>query len=122
MKTIQVKFNVNPALYSYIYALDEPIKVGDIVVVDSPISGRLELVTVMSLDGAYTATKYIVDKVDTTKYKAQVERDKQIATLKKELDKRMKLVEAKVKYQLLADMDVDAATLLRELTQLENNA
>ena len=35
MKTIQVKFNVNPALYSYIYALDEPIKVGDIVVVDS---------------------------------------------------------------------------------------
>lgn len=120
MKTIQVKFNVNPTLYSYIYALDEPVKVGDTVVVDSPISGRLELVTVMSLEGP-GANKYIVDKVDTTKYKAQVERDKQIATLKKELDKRMKLVEAKVKYQLLADMDADAATLLRELTQLENN-
>ena len=120
MKTIQVKFYVNPTAYSYMYDLDEPVVIGDTVVIDSPISGRLELVTVTGLEQVTGATKYIVDKVDTTQYKARIEKDKLILSIKKELDKRMKLVESKIKYQLLADMDADAALMIRELSRLEN--
>jgi hypothetical protein len=119
MKTIQVKFNTNPTAYSYIYELDEPIAIGDVAVVDSPISGRLELVTVVGLESTVGATKTIVDRVDVSKYNARIQKAAKIVTLKKELDKRLKLVEASLKYRMLADMDEDAAGMLRELTQLE---
>jgi hypothetical protein len=119
MKTIQIKFRNNPQEYSYIYNLSSPVTIGDLVVVDSPITGRFELVEVSSLNQAVGATKFIAGSVDLTKYKNALETAKQVTTIKKELDKRLKLVADKLKYKMLADMDPTAADLMDQLAKLE---
>lgn len=116
--TVGVKFGTgyNTQVYHYLTDIDT-IKVGDKVIVDSPSDGYVAVrVDVIHLNTHVAkATKYIVNTIDDTKYKARIEADKRRAEIIKKLDKKRKELEEVAIYQWLASQDDEAASLLNEL-------
>lgn len=120
MQTLGVKFDngYGSKTYHYLYDLNEPVLVGDTVVVS--VSEELRLVKVVSvLDGvSEKATKYVVDRVDVSKYKARQEKERKRTVLRTQLESLLKNQEELLKYRMLASMNTQAAELLRELEEL----
>lgn len=114
--TVGVKFNLGGQVYHYLTDIGT-IKVGDKVIVDSPSDGYVTVkVDSVHLDTQVAkATKYIVNTIDDTKYKARIESEKRRAEIVKKLEKKRKEVEELAIYRWLAEQDDEAASLLNEL-------
>ena len=101
----------NSGQYHYYTAI--PLNVGDHVVVE--VSSNLTIAQVSATDVCtQSATKWIVDKIDTTVYDNQQAKLKRIASLKKELDKRSKKLGDVALFAILAKEDDEMARMLHE--------
>jgi len=97
-QTVVVLFNGSGKGYSYRVPCDWNVRVGDTLVVDSPLSGMTTVVVSHVYDSVaciHKATKWAVQKVDTTFYneaqniekqiKAKEQEDRKTAELRAEL-------------------------------------
>lgn len=120
MKTVYVVFKgYSSKTYSYLYDLNDPVEKGDVVVVDSPSEGFVTVKVTDVFDGVVgSATKYIVDKVDTTSYKQRVERAAEAAKVKSALESLLKKQEESLRYAILAQTE-EGKKLLNRLKELQ---
>ena len=123
MRSVEVSFPGDCGRrYEYFISDDDQVKIGSNCVVD--VASTLKVVSIVNIHEEATpkATKFIVDVVDTTKYKAREAAAKKAASLKKELEKRYKAYEKAQedrKYDILAAQDSQVAAMLRELRSIE---
>ncbi|MDT8900959.1 hypothetical protein [Anaeroselena agilis] len=118
MKTLYVQVDINSyngKLYDFKTDIAD-LQKGDVVVVDT-INGML-IGKVVGYTDDTKATKWVIDKVDTTAHKARLERDKQLAALRKKLEARRKAVDELTAFRHLASMDSEAAALLTQYEAL----
>lgn len=103
----------------YPYALyDESIDSGDIVVVKTGHHG-FALATVIDLLPENTTVKVqhgrqIVSRVDFSAYYNRVAQENRLATLKQEMDAKVKELQATALYEMLAQKDPTLAAMLQE--------
>lgn len=121
--TVSVQFKGAGSVYSgsyYSYLTDLPLKPGDEVIVDSPSCGFVA-VKVHAILGELNdgkATKWIVQKIDPTQYKARQEAERRKAVLVAKLKAIEKSVEETSRYHYLAAVSPEAAKLIEELKNL----
>ena len=119
IKTVKVKFaeSYNNKSYDFLCDIDD-IEIGDYVVTDS--ANGLSVAKVQEInDGVSSkATKFIVQKIDMEKHNIRLEQQKRVATLKKKLDERWKMLREIHVYQLLAKEDPEMALLLKEYNEV----
>lgn len=119
MKTVGVKFKDNYYDKQYHFkTFFNNLEIGDLVVVDT-ING-LQVVEVSELDvsTSMNVTKYVVDRVDMTKFNYIKEITERKAQIIQELDKKL-LEQSRVnKYKILADTDEEARKLIDELESI----
>ena len=114
---VGVRFHNSGGAKEYYYLCDGPIDVGAYVVVDTPYGGYTCAKVTSYHETALTAHMWIVDIVDTSEYKARMERANRKSILRMQLEKAAdKALEAK-KYEFLAE-DPDMAKLLEEFKSL----
>lgn len=123
MRSVEVSFPGDCGRrYEYFISDDDQVKVNGYVVVDAATTFKVSRVERILEEATVKATKFIVDVVDTTKYKAREAAAKKAASLKKELEKRYKAYEKAQedrKYDILAAQDSQVAAMLRELRSIE---
>lgn len=120
MVYLAVKFFNTLQSYTYMCDIDN-VKVGDTVVVDSPNTGLTcaEVVRVDYTDPTNKATKYIVDIVDTTKYKAMVEADRRKKELMSKMKKLYKDNSEIAMFELMSQQNPEMSKLLKEYKSIE---
>lgn len=103
----------------YHYFCPYPVRVDDHVVVDAPYSGYscVKVVDVLP-QGSIKATKPVIQVVDDSDYKANIERQKRRAEIERKLEKRAQEISKLQFYRQLAAMDPDAKALVDELETL----
>lgn len=124
IKTVSVVFksgNVNGGYaqkqYEYLTELD--VKKGDVAIVESPSDGYVTVeVKSVELGNLGKATKYLVQLVDDTQYKADAVKRAERAQIIKQLEGKKKQVEEMAVWKWLAENDTEAASLLEKLKQL----
>lgn len=124
IKTVSVVFksgNVNGGYaqkqYEYLTELD--VKKGDVAIVESPSDGYVTVeVKSVDLGNLGKATKYLVQLVDDTQYKADAVKRAERAQIIKQLEGKKKQVEEMAVWKWLAENDTEAASLLEKLKQL----
>lgn len=110
--TIRVKFEGTQRLYTYKALLEDKVKEGDYVVVDTPSAG-LQLCEVHHVDrvpnidvDADFDYKWIVQKVDRSKYDERIEREEQFHLAMQEVEREKK--RAELRQHFLADIGEDS--------------
>ena len=122
MKTISVKFTdgYSDKVYAYLTE-DTEIKNDDCVVVDSP-NGGYKVVRVVSveetIESVTKASKWIVQKVDDTAYKARIEKEKRKAVLELKLARAVEEARKKVDYSELAKLNPEIAKMVEEMNSI----
>lgn len=121
MKTVIVQFinSYSSQGYEYFYPDEWNLNVGDRVVVDSPSSGYVTA-KVITFNQRGKASKWLVQKVDDTEYKARKAKEEERQKILKELDKIDKKVKEEQKYQYLANISPEAALLLNQLNRISD--
>lgn len=121
MKTVIVQFinSYSSQGYEYFYPDEWNLNVGDRVVVDSPSSGYVTA-KVITFNQKGKASKWLVQKVDDTEYKARKAKEEERQKILKELDKIDKKVKEEQKYQYLANISPEAALLLNQLNRISD--
>ena len=123
MRSVEVSFSGDYGRrYEYFISDDDQVKVNGYVVVDLATTFKVTRVERILEEATAKATKFIVDVIDTTKYKEREAAAKKAAALKKELEKRYKAYEKAQedrKYDILAAQDSQVAAMLRELRSIE---
>ncbi len=116
---VSVKFKDGYRNRTYSYLCDEQVKVGQMVVVESPYDG-FTCATVVEINpaDAAKASKWIVQAVDTSRYKERAQRNKRIAELKGKLKQRSKEISELNFFKRLAEDDPASKELVEELEKL----
>jgi len=103
----------------YHYFCPYPVRVGDHVIVDSPYDGYTCVRVVEVLQkGSIKASKPVIQVVDDTDYKTNLERQKRVNEIKTKLKQRQAQIAEMQFYRQLAAMDPEAKQLVDELEQL----
>jgi hypothetical protein len=121
IKSVRVKFtdNVYSRLYDFMYdSTFLTIKRGDTVVVDTVNGLQLAKVEAVAVNCSSQATKWVVDKVDTTSYLERAEVGRKAGLLKKKMEERRKKIQDAVLFKQLAETDSEMALLLAEYEAL----
>lgn len=124
IKTVSVVFksgNVTGAYTQkqYEYLTEFDVKKGDVAIVESPSDGYVTVEIKSVAPGALNkATKYLVQLVDDTEYKADAAKRAERAQIIKQLEGKKKQVEEMAVWKWLAENDSEAAGLLEKLKQL----
>lgn len=118
MFTVKIKFPETNGEYSY-GSFDETIRVGDKVVVDTPVGG-LKLVRVVSVTPGFKneVTKLIAGTVDLRK--AEEDQKKLLAyqDLKRKLDARVAKFRQEQEMQLIASLASEVRSILNEMEKI----
>lgn len=118
VKTVGVRFNSAGQVYHYLTNL-EGLLTGQKVIVDSPSDGYVTVTIVSIQDGAQgKATKYIVNTIDDTDYKARAEKERLRKQIVARLEEKKKEVEQMAVYKYLSENDSEAALLFEQLKAL----
>ena len=100
----------------YMYALyDDNIKVGDDVYLSNGITSTVrEIITVEEARVRFRKNiiSEVVCKLDMKAYNDRVEKRKEVARIKKEMDKKIKELQERDKYSIYAEKDPELAELL----------
>jgi len=101
----------------------EDLNEGDIVVIDS--NNKLKLAEVVEADPKlnenFVVKKWVVDKVDTTKYNERIQKEKRLKELKNKIDKRRKELEEIQILEMLAEKDDEMRQMLNEFKELSKD-
>lgn len=122
MKTVSIRIenSTYAKLYDFMTDFDD-IKVGDMVVAETVNGLVVGTVKLIANGKSSNATKWIVDKVDVAAHNARREKEKKLADLKKQMDKRRKQVEEMDVYAHLATIDPQMKELLDQFVQLQQS-
>jgi len=117
MKTVTVKFPKSVDMYDYM--CPDPVKAGQIVVVDAPRTGYT-CAEVMKVEDGISARAYkrVVCVVDDTRYKAALEAEASRQQIIAELRKIEENVREEERLRYLADKDPRAKDLIERLDKL----
>lgn len=112
----------NLAFKEYFFQAYDPLKEGDLVVVDTRYGFTLAVVSSFPAikpdhlsDGSL---KEVVAKVDTKAFEIRQENAQKAKDLKRKMDQRIKGMEQVNMYRLYADQDADLKALLEEYLKL----
>lgn len=118
MFTVKVKFPESNGEYSY-GSFDNTIRVGDKVVVDTPVGG-LKLVRVVAVTPGFKneVTKLIVGTIDLRK--AEDDQKKLVAyqDLKRKLDARVAKFRQEQEMKMIAEMDSEVRSILNQMENI----
>ena len=109
LTAISVKFMENKYGNEYTYLTTDPVKIGDVFVVNSPRNGYVTVeVRRVLKDIPARATAYTVQKVDDTKYKQREDNAKRLkkiteAIAKREEEAKVRITERVLERELLCD-------------------
>lgn len=103
----------------YHYFCKYPVRVGDHVIVDSPIDGYtcVKVVDILP-NGSIKATKPVIQVVDDSEYMNDLKRAKRRAEIEAKLEKRAREISKLQFYKQIAANDPEAAALVKELEEL----
>lgn len=124
---VKVIFNINQECLSdrlkeYTFASYEEVLPGDVVVVDT--RNGFQLVTVTELTEklpdflSNDALKEVVCKVDFSKFIQRQEKRERAKTIKAEMDKKVKVIQSQVIYEMLAEKDPELKALFNEYKRI----
>lgn len=111
----------SPSNKHYHYLTDLALEVGDQCVVDSPYGGAT-VVTVRSLDpvgGIRNATKWIISKVDRSRYEARKQAEAELADLNVQLELELEKALIAEQRRTLAQRYPAVAELVKRIEGLE---
>lgn len=127
MNVVGVKFRNGDNSYSaktYYYFCTFSVEVGDKVAVPVSTSYELQVATVFEAsapDKEKLATKFLVDKIDTSKYLEDVKKYELLNSKKKELEKRLKEFQKEEIFRLYAEKDPEFNKLYSEYVNLKDS-
>lgn len=102
----------------HFFTFEDGLKVGDYVVCDTAYGYRVGVVSLLGINDS-VATKFIVQKIDFSKYGEVLATIEKKKFLEAELEKRMEEYIKRDKYKILADTDEDAKLLLEDLDKIK---
>lgn len=120
-KIVQVAFTQQNSHALYAYYTDFDLELEDLVVVDSPNSGYT-IVTVKNIEesaeSVMKATKWIVDKIDTSGYNARCAAERQRALLIAKIKKAEEAARKVLDLERLAELSPELKDLTAQLKAL----
>lgn len=113
-KTVIVKHPNNYKEFAFKTDLD--LQKDDLVVCDTVVGYALG--TVVAVDQELPATKWIVAKVDLSAHLERAETEQKIKELRNKMVTRRKVIEEKEIYKMLAEKDIEMASMIEEFEKL----
>lgn len=121
---VLITFKGNTSYIHYEFKNDiVGLEEGDKVVVDTVHGLTVGTVQGFKDPAKSKATKWVVQKIDTTAHEARLEKERKLSDIKAKLEERRKKLEKFEVYQLLAKSDPTMEALLNEfkaLTEMDN--
>lgn len=101
----------------HFFTFEDDLKVGDYVVCDTVYGYRVGVVSLLGINDS-VASKYIIQKIDFTKYGEVITAIEKKKSIEAELEKKMEEYIKRDKYKVLADIDEEAKTMLEDLNKI----